>query len=151
MRHRYAGKKLNRSSKHRQALFKNLIAALVVHGQIETTLAKARAVAPQTDKLITIAKKGDLSARKRLHAVFNRKAVTNTLVDIIAPQLSDRDSGYTRLVRLRYRRGDAAPLVRLEFTDTIVYQEPQIKKEKSPKKTQKSAPKSSTKSKKASK
>jgi len=115
MRHRLKGKKLNRSTKHRRALFKNLISALVEHGEIKTTLAKAKAVKGLVDKLITTAKKGTLHHRRQLASFFGKRQPANKLVEDIAPKLKSRTSGYTRIVRLGRRTGDNAMMAKLEL------------------------------------
>lgn len=120
MKHRVAGRKLNRTSKHRQALFKNVVGQLVLHGEITTTEAKAKSVQATVEKMITKAKAQTLHARRQLHAYFNDKTVTSRLVDQIAPKLSGRTSGYTRIRKVGYRRGDNALLVKLSLVDKVV-------------------------------
>lgn len=132
MRHRVAGKKLNRSSGHRRALFRNLISALIYHERIETTEAKAEAIRGQAEKLITLAKRGlaandpayGVHARRLAAARLNRWVVTpdgervdlvKKLFDEIAPRYRNRPGGYTRIVKLGPRKGDAAPMVVLEL------------------------------------
>ncbi len=136
MRHRVAGKKLNRSRDHRKALRRNLVTALFYHGQIETTEAKAEAVRGQAEKLITLAKRGLAAAEddpsrgihaRRLAAGRLNRWVTEedgTRVDIvkklfedIAPRYADRPGGYTRMYKLGPRKGDAAPMVLLELVE----------------------------------
>jgi large subunit ribosomal protein L17 len=136
MRHRKKGKRLKRDSGHRKALFKNLIQSLIISGKIETTEAKAKAVKGQVDKLITKAKKGTLHARRQIMAVLPSKKAANKLVDEIAPSFTGRNSGFTRMQRLRRRRGDDALLVRLEFInfmpeDTDKSKKKETKKDKS--------------------
>ncbi|MFP4393651.1 MAG: 50S ribosomal protein L17 [Anaerolineales bacterium] len=121
MRHRVAGKKLNRSSSHRTALRRNLIKELFRHGQIRTTRAKAEAVQGQSEKMITIAKRGiasgdpvkELNARRRVASQLNDPEVVQKLFDELAPRYMDRPGGYTRRLRLGWRKGDAAELVLL--------------------------------------
>lgn len=139
MRHRIAGKKLNRSTGHRKALFKNLAKDLFIHGQITTTEAKAKAIKPMVDKLITRAKKQDLASRRRIQAFFNNKTVTNQLVDRIAPQLNTRTSGYTRIRRQKIRRGDNSIMVTLSLVDPLVVVEAVEAKESTKKVSKKSA------------
>jgi large subunit ribosomal protein L17 len=132
MRHRVAGKKLNRSSGHRRALFRNLISALIYHERIETTEAKAEAIRGQAEKLITLAKRGlaasdpayGVHARRLAAARMNRWVVTpegervdlvKKLFEEIAPRYQNRPGGYTRIVKLGPRKGDAAPMVLLEL------------------------------------
>ncbi len=136
MRHRVAGKKLNRSSGQRRALLRNLVSALILHGRIETTLAKAQAIRGQTEKLVTLAKKGlagegeqparGVHARRLAAARINRwgKQSDGQSVDLvdklfreIAPRYADRPGGYTRITKLGPRKGDAAPMAVLEFVE----------------------------------
>lgn len=117
MRHRVAGKKLNRSSKHRKALFKNLAGQLFIHGEITTTEAKAKAIQSKVEKLITKAKEQTLHSRRQIHSVFNSKPVTNRLFDQIAPKLGQRESGFTRIRKVGVRRGDNANMVKLSLVD----------------------------------
>lgn len=138
MKHRVAGKKLNRSSKHRQALFKNLAKELIEHGAIETTITKAKILKRHIDKHITVAKKGTLHSRRQLQAVFNHKNTTHRLVDIIAPSFSARNSGYTRVIPLGIRRGDDTMMARIEFVDPVIEPEVIQKEKKDTKKTTKS-------------
>lgn len=116
MRHNVAGKKLNRDIKQRKALFKNLITALIEHGEIKTTEAKAKAIRGIADKLIHKAKEGTVAARRVLASFFGTRQVVNKLVDEVAPVMKDRDSGFTRIVRMSdTRRGDNATVVRMEL------------------------------------
>lgn len=129
MHHRIAGKKLNRSTKHRKSLIKNLTAALIMHGKITTTEVKAKIMKNRIDKLITQAKKGNLHSRRLIHAYFNQDKITNRLVDHLAPNMSTRVSGYTKITKLGYRRGDNSSLAQIEFVDHIA--EPEIIKKPS--------------------
>jgi len=122
MRHRVAGRILGRSSGHRRALRRNLVTALFLHGQIETTEAKARAVRPAAEKLITLAKRGlqkdeagQVHARRLAASRLYGKAVVSKLFDEIAPQYQDRPGGYTRMVKIGRRRGDNAEMALLEL------------------------------------
>ena len=115
MRHRVAGKKLSRNTGQRQALFKNLINALVVHGEIKTTEAKAKAIRGLIDKLITRGKKNTLQSRRLLAAFLQNKKAVNKIVDEIAPLFKNRPGGFTRIIRLGKRRGDDAMMARLEL------------------------------------
>jgi large subunit ribosomal protein L17 len=128
MKHAVAGRKLNRSKKHRSALFTNLMVGLFEHGSIVTTQAKAKAIKNQAEKLISDAKSAKVATRRSLAQVFGKRAVANLLVDRIAKSQT-RSSGYTRIVILGERRGDNALLVRLELVD---YQAPEkaVKKSK---------------------
>lgn len=117
MKHRLSGKKLSRTSKHRKALYKNLAKAVVLHGEVVTTQAKAKAVTARIQKLITTAKKGTLSSRRQLHAFFNDSFVTNKLVDYLAPRIKDRKGGYLSITTLENRRGDDATMARISMID----------------------------------
>jgi large subunit ribosomal protein L17 len=114
MRHRKAGKKLGRSRDQRRALFKNLINALIIHGRIETTEAKAKAVKGLVDKVINKAKQGTLHSRRLLLGFLGSQEVVKKAVEDLAPQFK-RVSGFTRIVKLGSRRGDNASMVRIEL------------------------------------
>lgn len=138
MKHRIAGKKLNRSSKHRKALFKNLLASLFLNHELTTTETKAKVIKRLSDKFITKAKVGDLHHRRQIHSFFNNKQVTHTLVDVLAPQMKNRTSGFTKIAKLGERRGDNTAMARLTFSDPIVKTETlEPKAAKSTKKTTK--------------
>ena len=127
MRHRVAGKKLSRSSGHRKALRRNLVTELFRHNRIRTTRAKAQAVRGQAEKMITLAKRGlangEIDPAKEVHARrlaasrLNDPAVVQKLFDEIAPQYVERPGGYTRMLRLGVRKGDAAQMVVLELVE----------------------------------
>jgi len=117
MRHAKAGKKLGRDSAHRKALYSNLTGALIEHGRIETTEAKAKAVKPFAEKMITLGKRGDLHARRQALAVLRSNDVVHQLFAEVAPRFADRAGGYTRIVKLGPRLGDAADMVYLELVD----------------------------------
>ena len=119
MRHRRSGKKLGRDSAHRKALYANLAAALFEHGRIRTTEAKAKAVKPIVEKLITLGKREDVAARRQAVAYLRNKWVVADLFEDVAPRFADRDGGYTRIVKLGPRQGDAAPMVYLELVDYV--------------------------------
>jgi large subunit ribosomal protein L17 len=118
-RHGYQGRKLHRETDQRQALIKGLAEQLIIHGKIETTLEKAKEVQPYLEKLITKAKTGSLHGRRQIIAKLNTIASVNRLVDEIAPQLSNRSSGYLRIVKSRSRRGDNAQLAVISFVDEL--------------------------------
>jgi large subunit ribosomal protein L17 len=120
MRHRVAGRKLQRTSSHRAALFRNMAAALIKHEQITTTLAKAKELRPYTEKLVTLAKKGGLSNRRLAHARLLDDAQLVKLFDVIATRYADRAGGYTRVVKAGIRASDAAPMAIIEFIDRDV-------------------------------
>jgi large subunit ribosomal protein L17 len=115
MRHGKAGKKLGRDSAHRKALYSNLAGALITHGRIETTEAKAKAVKPFAEKMVTLGKRGDLHARRLAMADLRSNDVVHKLFSDVAPRFTERDGGYTRIVKLGPRQGDAAPMAILEF------------------------------------
>ena len=118
MRHRMSGRKLNRTSAHRKALFGNMAAALIKHEQIKTTLPKAKELRSVVDKLITLGKRGDLHARRiavsRLHG---DRALADKLFTTLADRYRDRPGGYTRVVKAGFRYGDMAPMAIIEFVD----------------------------------
>jgi large subunit ribosomal protein L17 len=117
MRHQRAGKKLGRDSAHRQALYSNLAGALIEHGRIETTEAKAKAVKPFAEKMITLGKRGDLHARRQALSALRSNDVVHHLFAEVAPRFSAREGGYTRIVKLGQRKGDAAEMAYLELVD----------------------------------
>jgi large subunit ribosomal protein L17 len=116
MRHRKARHKLSRDSSHRRALLRNLSREVIEHERIETSQAKAKAVKPEVEKLITLAKRGDLHARRRaLSALGQDKFVVHKLFEEVAPRYSERAGGYTRIVKLGPRRSDSTEMVYLEL------------------------------------
>ena len=120
MRHKVSGKKLGRDSDHRKALFKNLARSFFVNqGQLNTTQAKAKAVRSLIEKMISRAKKGDLASRRWLFRFFQDHQFVNQLVGVFGKPFAERAGGYTRIVKLRKRRGDGAVVVRLESVENI--------------------------------
>ena len=117
MRHRVAGRKLGRSSAHRKALFRNLVTELLRHEQIRTTEAKAKAIRPQAEQLITLAKRGDLHARRLAARDVQDPEILRKLFDEIAERYEDREGGYTRIYKLGLRQGDAAPVVLISLVE----------------------------------
>jgi large subunit ribosomal protein L17 len=117
MRHHRAGKKLGRDSSHRKALYANLAGSLIEHGRIKTTEAKAKAVKPFAEQMITLGKRGDLHARRLALAELRSQDVVHVLFAEVAPRFADRPGGYTRIVKLGPRQGDAADMVYLELVD----------------------------------
>jgi large subunit ribosomal protein L17 len=117
MRHARSGKKLGRDSAHRKALYSNLAGSLIEHGRIRTTEAKAKAVKPFAEKMITLGKRGDLHARRQALAALRSNDVVHQLFADIAPRFIEREGGYTRIVKLGQRQGDAAEMVYLELVD----------------------------------
>ena len=117
MRHGYGGRKLQRTSAHRTALFRNMSAALIKHEQITTTLAKAKELRPYVEKLITLGKKGGLSNRRLAHARLLDDAQLVKLFDELAPRYASRNGGYTRVIKAGIRASDASPMAIIEFVD----------------------------------
>lgn len=117
MRHRKSGRKLNRTSSHRKAMFANMAASLIEHEQITTTLPKAKELRPIVDKLVTLAKKGDLASRRLAISRVRDVAMVRKLFDTIAPRYEERNGGYTRVLKAGFRYGDSAPLAVIEFVD----------------------------------
>ena len=120
MRHRSGGRKLQRTSAHRIALFRNMSAALIKHEQITTTLAKAKELRPYVEKLITLAKKGGLSNRRLAHARLLDDAQLVKLFDVLAERYKDRAGGYPRIVKAGLRASDASPTAIIELVDRDV-------------------------------
>jgi large subunit ribosomal protein L17 len=120
MRHKVGGRKLQRTSAHRAALFRNMSAALIKHEQITTTLAKAKELRPYIEKLITLAKKGGLSNRRLAHARLLDDAQLVKLFDVLASRYADRAGGYTRVIKTGPRASDASPMAIIEFVDRDV-------------------------------
>ena len=117
MKHRLKGKKLNRTSSHRKALFKNMAQAIIKHEQIITTLPKAKTMKPIVDKLITLGKKGGLHARRQAFAKIRDNTMVSKLFDTLATRYADRNGGYSRVLKAGYRYGDAAAMAVLELVD----------------------------------
>ena len=117
MRHRKAGRKLGRSSGHRKALYRNLITELFRHERIKTTEAKAKAIRPLAEKLITLGKRGDLHARRLAAARLNDPLVVKKLFEELAPRYEDRPGGYTRILKLGRRQGDGAEMAIIELVE----------------------------------
>ncbi len=117
MRHQRAGKKLGRDAAHRKALYANLAGALIEHGRIKTTVTKAKAVRPLAEQMITLGRRGDLHARRQATAFLRSRDVVHVLFADVAPRFAGRPGGYTRIVRLGPRPGDAAEMAYLELVD----------------------------------
>ena len=117
MKHRIKGKKLNRTSSHRKALLKNMSQALIKHEQIVTTLVKAKTLKPYFDKLITIGKKGNLSARRQAISKVGDLKLVEKLFNILAKRYETRNGGYSRVLKAGFRYGDAAPMAVIELID----------------------------------
>jgi large subunit ribosomal protein L17 len=117
MRHGIAHRKLNRTASHRKAMFANMAASLITHEQIVTTLPKAKEMKPIMDKLITLAKKGDLPARRRAIAQIRDKDAVKKLFAIMGERYAERSGGYTRVLKAGFRHGDNAPMAVIELVD----------------------------------
>jgi large subunit ribosomal protein L17 len=117
MRHRNAFRKLNRTATHRSALFASLASALIKHEQIVTTLPKAKDLRRVADRLITLAKKGDLHARRLAFARIRDEAMVAKLFDTLGPRYAERPGGYTRVMKAGFRYGDSAPMAVIELVD----------------------------------
>lgn len=117
MRHRVFGRKLGRDVKARKALFKNLINALIEHREIKTTEAKAKAIKGLVDRFVSRAKKKDLHSRRLVFSFLQNRKMVNKLFEEIAPRFRNRPSGFTRIIKLGRRRGDAAMMVKMEFVE----------------------------------
>ena len=120
MRHRLSGRKLNRTSSHRKAMFANMAAALVKHEQIKTTLPKAKELRPFVEKLVTLGKRGDLHARRQIIAKTRDEKTAAKLIDTLAPRYEGRPGGYVRVLKAGFRQGDNAPMAIIEFLDRDV-------------------------------
>ena len=117
MRHRISGRKLNRTSQHRQMMFRNMAQALIKHEQIVTTLPKAKDLRPIVERLITLGKRGDLHARRLAFARLRDDTVTKKLFEVLGPRYAERSGGYTRVLKAGYRHGDSAPMAVIELVD----------------------------------
>ena len=117
MKHKIKGKKLNRTSSHRKALFKNMAQAIIKHEQIITTLPKAKTMKPIVEKLITLAKKGSLHARRQAYSKLRDDKMVTKLFETLATRYADRAGGYTRVLKAGYRYGDAAAMAVIELVD----------------------------------
>jgi large subunit ribosomal protein L17 len=115
MRHRHAGRKLNRPTGHRNALLRNLVKDLLTHEAVRTTEPKAREARRAAEKIITLGKRGTLAARRQAISYLNDKDIAARVFDVIAPRFADRNGGYTRILKLGHRVGDNAPMARLEL------------------------------------
>ena len=126
MRHQKKTIKLGRKAEHRRALLANQVCSLIEHQRIRTTLAKAKAVRPLAEKMVTLGKKGSLHARRTAFSYLHQKDAVKKLFDDIAPRSAERNGGYTRIVKLGQRRSDAAPIAYLEWVDAalVIDEEP---------------------------
>jgi large subunit ribosomal protein L17 len=119
MRHQRAGRKLGRDSAHRKALYANLTASLIEHGRIKTTVAKAKEVRPVAEEMITLGRRGDVPARRQALKFLRSQDVVHKLFSEVGPRFSDRPGGYSRIVKLGPRQGDAAEMAYLELVDYV--------------------------------
>jgi large subunit ribosomal protein L17 len=119
MRHRRSGRKLGRDASHRKALYANLASALIEHGRIKTTAAKAKEVRPIAEQMITLGRRGGVHARRQALAYLRSQDVVHKLFSDVGPRFADRQGGYSRIVRIGPRPGDAAEMVYLELVDFL--------------------------------
>ena len=120
MRHKFGYRKLNRTSEHRKALFKNMLNSLIKYEQITTTLPKAKELKPKIDKVITLGKKNNLQSKKNLFTQLQSKTSVDKLVKILSQRYVKRNGGYSRVIRAGYRYGDDAPMAVIELIDRDV-------------------------------
>ncbi len=137
MRHRRAGRKLNRTASHRKALLRTLVTEFLDKESMVTTLPKAKELRPAAEKMITLGKRESLHARRQALAVIRRKEVVHKLFDSLAPRFAQREGGYTRIIRLGLRKGDGAQMALIELLGSEY--SPPTEEEKKPKKSKKSA------------
>ena len=130
MRHRRAGKKLGRDASHRKALYSNLAGSLIVHGRIKTTVTKAKAVKPIAEKMITLGRRGDIHARRQATAFLRSQDVVHKLFSEVAPRFKERPGGYSRIIRIGPRPGDAAEMAYLELVDFSAEEQAEEKAER---------------------
>ena len=117
MRHKFGYRKLNRTSEHRKALFKNMLNSLIKYEQITTTLPKAKELKPQIDKVISLGKKNNLASKKNLFTQLQSKTTVDKLIKVLSQRYEKRNGGYSRVIRAGYRYGDDAPLAVIELVD----------------------------------
>jgi len=120
MRHGKAHRKLGRTTAHRTAMFANMSASLIKHEQIVTTLPKAKELRPFVEKLVTLAKRGDLHARRQAISQMRDIVMAKKLFEVLGPRYKDRNGGYTRIIKAGFRHGDSAPVAVIEFVDRDV-------------------------------
>ncbi len=152
MRHQNKTVKLGRTAEHRKALLANQVCSLIEHQRIKTTLAKAKAVRPLAEKMVTLGKNGSLHARRTALAVLRQKNAVKKLFDDIAPRSADRKGGYTRIVKLGARKSDSAPVAFIEWVDSpLVVEEPVTEEKGKKRKGAKPAPDADAKTERKSK
>ena len=134
MRHRRSGRKLGRNGSHRMAMLRNMVTSFLDKEKIVTTVPKAKELRPFAEKMITLGKQESLHARRRALAIIRKKSVVHKLFDTLAPRYADRHGGYTRIIRLGYRKGDNAEMALIELvdgeTELVVEEGKKSKKEK---------------------
>ena len=137
MRHRVKRRKLSLKYDHRRALTKNLVRSMFLYGKVETTQARARILVGLTERIVSRAKKGDVSAKRYVYHYFQDQNLVNLIVDKIAPVFKDRNGGFTRTIKVERRKGDDAVLVRVEFVEKVDnnFQKPEIEKKAKVKKS----------------
>ena len=144
MRHKFGYRKLNKTSEHRKALFKNMINSLIKYEQITTTLPKAKELKPQIDKVITLGKKNSLASKKNLFAQLQSKSSVDKLVKNLSQRYGKRNGGYSRVIRAGFRYGDDAPMAIIELIDRD-FQAKKIDIKKKSQETEKKTPDTKTK------
>ena len=144
MRHKIAYRKLNRTSEHRKALFKNMLNSLIKYEQITTTLPKAKELKPQIDKVITLGKKNNLHSKKNLFAELQSKTSVQKLLEILSQRYEKRKGGYSRVIRAGFRYGDDAPMAIIELVDRDI-QAKKVDIKKKPEEAAKPTPKHQSK------
>jgi large subunit ribosomal protein L17 len=130
MRHLKGGFKLRRNPAQRKALLRNLSASLIEKNRIETTLAKAKAIKPIVEKLVTMGKSGDLADKRRAFAYLYKRETVHVLFNEVAPRFMDRQGGYTRIIKSDFRKGDGAEMAIIEFVDYIYKKKTKKSKDK---------------------
>lgn len=128
MRHRNAGNKLGRNTSHRRALLRNLVTSLILEERVETTLPKAKAIRPQVEKMITLGKRGDVSARRLVAGYLMTREAVDKLFDTIAPRMGDRNGGYSRIIKGGFRQGDGGEIAFIELLGSEALQDEKRKK-----------------------
>jgi len=117
MRHNISGRKLNRTSSHRKAMFSNMVNALIKHEQITTTLPKAKELRPILEKMVTLSRKNDLHSRRQAISKLQDNDMVKKLFEVLGPRYAERTGGYTRIIKAGFRYGDSAPMAVIEFVD----------------------------------
>ncbi len=134
MRHRWTGRKLNRTSSHRKAMFRNMVTDFLDKERIITTVAKAKELRSFAEKMITLGKRDNLHSRRRALSIIRRKSVVHKLFDSLAPRYADRNGGFTRIIRLGFRKGDSAEIAIIELVDREGEKDTPKKSKKAPSK-----------------